>query len=105
MELNKKNKFAENVKNKILNLQEVIEKGKRWKQFMEDYVSMKYGYIDPNPNLYYTTEQFTILDKWEQNSYFTNDEKDFIINYLIDCLVENQPFDCSSLGPNKYLNE
>lgn len=56
MELNKKNKFAENVKNKILNLQEVIEKGKRWKQFMEDYVSMKYGYIDPNPDLYYTTE-------------------------------------------------
>lgn len=49
--------------------------------------------------------QFAILDKWEQNSYFTNDEKDFIINYLIDCLVENQPFDCSSLGPNKYLNE
>lgn len=105
MELNKKNKFAENVKNKILNLQEVIEKGKRWKQFMEDYVSMNYGYIDPNPDLYYTTEQFAILDKWEQNSYFTNDEKDFIINYLIDCLVENQPFDCSSLGPNKYLNE
>lgn len=32
-------------------------------------------------------------------------QKDFIINYLIDCLVENQPFDCSSLGPNKYLNE
>nr|DAJ10826.1 MAG TPA: hypothetical protein [Caudoviricetes sp.]DAK17014.1 MAG TPA: hypothetical protein [Caudoviricetes sp.]DAU06451.1 MAG TPA: hypothetical protein [Caudoviricetes sp.]DAX21790.1 MAG TPA: hypothetical protein [Caudoviricetes sp.] len=29
--MNKKNKFAENVKNKILNLQEVIEKGKRWK--------------------------------------------------------------------------
>lgn len=22
-----------------------------------------------------------------------------------DCLVEGQPFDCSSLGPNKYLNE
>ncbi len=37
--------------------------------------------------------------------FFTNDEKDFIINYLIDCLVEGQPFDCSSLGPNKYLNE
>lgn len=28
-----------------------------------------------------------------------------LINLLIDCLVENQPFDCSSLGPNKYLNE
>lgn len=61
--------------------------------------------ISSLPDLYYTTEQFAILDKWEQNSYFTNDEKDFIINYLIDCLVENQPFDCSSLGPNKYLNE
>lgn len=105
MELNKKNKFAENIKNKILNLQEVIEKSKRQKQFMEDYTSMKYGYIDTNPDLYYTKEQFTILDKWQQNSYFTNDEKDFIINYLIDCLVEGQPFDCSSLGPNKYLNE
>lgn len=105
MELNKKNKFAENIKNKILNLQEVIEKSKRQKQFMEDYTSMKYGYIDLNPDLYYTKEQFTILDKWQQNSYFTNDEKDFIINYLIDCLVEGQPFDCSSLGPNKYLNE
>lgn len=32
-------------------------------------------------------------------------EKNFIINYLIECLVDNQPFDCSSLGPNKYLNE
>lgn len=31
---------------------------------MEDYTSMKYGYIDPNPDLYYTKEQFTILDKW-----------------------------------------
>ncbi|UWF82795.1 MAG: hypothetical protein [Bacteriophage sp.] len=30
----------------------------------EDYTSMKYGYIDPNPDLYYTKEQFTILDKW-----------------------------------------
>ena len=40
MELNKKNKFAENIKNKILNLQEVIEKSKRQKQFMEDYTSL-----------------------------------------------------------------
>ena len=70
MELNKKNKFAENIKNKILNLQEVIEKGKRQKQFMEDYTSMKYLYIDPNPDLYYTKEQFTILDKWQQNSFY-----------------------------------
>lgn len=47
---------------------------------------------------------FFFQDK-EENAAFTNDEKDFIINYLIDCLVEGQPFDCSSLGPNKYLNE
>lgn len=29
----------------------------------------------------------------------------FIIKYLMNCLVYNEPFDCSSLGPNKYLNE
>ena len=40
-----------------------------------------------------------------KNTYFTDNEKNFIINYLIECLVDNQPFDCSSLGPNKYLNE
>lgn len=40
------------------------------------------------------------------NDYIPNtNEKNFIINYLIECLVDNQPFDCSSLGPNKYLNE
>lgn len=48
------------------------------------------------------------LARHELNHYtdfIISRNKDFIINYLIDCLVENQPFDCSSLGPNKYLNE
>lgn len=48
---------------------------------------------------------YRILKKFSNDQYFTDKEKNFIINYLIDCLVEGQPFDCSSLGPNKYLNE
>lgn len=71
MELNKKSKFAENVKNKILNLQDAIER---------------------NNNI-------------DKNTYFTQEESQFIIKYLMNCLVYNEPFDCSSLGPNKYLNE
>lgn len=39
------------------------------------------------------------------NSVFTQEESQFIIKYLMNCLVYNEPFDCSSLGPNKYLNE
>lgn len=35
----------------------------------------------------------------------TQEESQFIIKYLMNCLVYNEPFDCSSLGPNKYLNE
>lgn len=69
-------------------------------------------YIDPNRQLssddiqeWPTDKQYRILKKFSNNQYFTDKEKNFIINYLIDCLVENQPFDCSSLGPNKYLNE
>lgn len=50
-----------------------------------------------------TSTNNNMLKQLEASLKKTN--KDFIINYLIDCLVENQPFDCSSLGPNKYLNE
>ncbi len=46
MELNKKSKFAENVKNKILNLQDAIERNNNIEQFIKDYESMKYGLID-----------------------------------------------------------
>lgn len=43
MELNKKSKFAENVKNKILNLQDAIERNNNIEQFIKDYESMKMG--------------------------------------------------------------
>ena len=46
MELNKKSKFAENVKNKILNLQDAIERNNNIEQFIKDYESMKYGLYD-----------------------------------------------------------
>lgn len=51
MELNKKSKFAENVKNKILNLQDAIERNNNIEQFIKDYESMKYGLIDTDISL------------------------------------------------------
>lgn len=105
MKPNKKSKFAEKVKNKILELSDIIEKHKRSRKFLEDYMSMQYGLIDPHPDIILNSKQLSILDKYDKNAYFTDSEKNFIINYLIDCLVDNEPFDCSSLGPNKYLNE
>lgn len=57
---------------------------------------------DNNPAILDSTPNISIPSN---DQYFTDKEKNFIINYLIDCLVEGQPFDCSSLGPNKYLNE
>lgn len=105
MKLNKKSKSAEVVKDKILKLLDTMEKHKQGEKFMEDYLSMKDGMIDPNPDIFLNAKQFSILDKYDENKYFTDNEKNFIINYLIECLVDNQPFDCSSLGPNKYLNE
>lgn len=73
-------------------------------KFYEEYKTA-YGDIYPNTQEWPTDKQYRILKKFSNNQYFTDKEKNFIINYLIDCLVENQPFDCSSLGPNKYLNE
>lgn len=101
MELNKKSKFAENVKNKILNLQDAIERNNNIEQFIKDYESMKYGLIDTD--ISFTAEQASILEKHDKNTYFTQEESQFIIKYLMNCLVYNEPFDCSSLGPNKYL--
>lgn len=65
--------------------------------------SMKYGLIDTD--ISFTAEQASILEKYDKNTYFTQEESQFIIKYLMNCLVYNEPFDCSSLGPNKYLNE
>ncbi len=103
MELNKKSKFAENVKNKILNLQDAIERNNNIEQFIKDYESMKYGLIDTD--ISFTAEQASILEKYDKNTYFTQEESQFIIKYLTNFFVYTEPFDCSSLGPNKYLNE
>lgn len=74
---------------------------------LEFYKACKtsYGSIYPDTQEWPTDKQYRILKKFSNDQYFTDKEKNFIINYLIDCLVEGQPFDCSSLGPNKYLNE
>mgnify|MGYP000379870303 CR=1 FL=1 len=57
------------------------------------------------PEQWESLEDADISELTNTFAYNLSNEKNFIINYLIECLVDNQPFDCSSLGPNKYLNE
>lgn len=104
MKINKKNKFAERIKNKILDLINSIESSNKELEFYKA-CKTSYGSIYPDTQEWPTDKQYRILKKFSNDQYFTDKEKNFIINYLIDCLIEGQPFDCSSLGPNKYLNE
>lgn len=48
---------------------------------------------------------FDKLDDYNKNRYFTDREKNLIIDYLIDCMANDEPFDCSTMGPNEYLEE
>lgn len=98
MKINKKSKLAERIKNKILELNDSLESHNKELSFCKKYgsASTTYGDAYPDTSKWPTSRQYRILKRFEKN---------FIINYLIECLVDNQPFDCSSLGPNKYLNE
>lgn len=104
MKINKKSKYAERVKNKILELLDSIERHNVELEFYKECAEM-YGCAEPDTNDWPTDRQYNILKRFDKNKYFTDNEKNFIINYIIECMVECQPFDCSSLGPNKYLNE
>lgn len=107
MKINKKSKLAERIKNKILELNDSLESRNKELSFCKKYgsASTTYGDAYPDTSKWPTSRQYRILKRFDKNTYFTDNEKNFIINYLIECLVDNQPFDCSSLRPNKYLNE
>lgn len=55
------------------------------------------------PSLYYFEAK--AYEKYCKGKYFTNKDKDIIIDYLLDCLVNDEAFDYSTLGPNIYKNE
>lgn len=63
-------------------------------------------YITETPShLYSTSQECKAYDKYCSRKYFTNKDKDIIIDYLLDCLVNDEAFDYSTLGPNIYKNE
>lgn len=52
-----------------------------------------------------TDEELKAYRKYIKGRYFSAKEKDVIIDYLLDCLVNNEVFEYSTLGPNIYKNE
>lgn len=105
MTYDKKSNLAENVRIKLSNLQDALEIQNKWNNFVKEQKANPHILMDPSNSIMLNSNQFHILDQYENNKYFTDEEKTLIINYLVDCLLDGEPFDCSSLGPNKYLNE
>lgn len=102
MKYDKKSKEAKLVKNKILRLIKAKENLK------EDLKQIEWskgivGYYCPE--LIYTTEDSDIVCRWYNGKYLTPKQKDILLQYLIDCLVDDEAFDLSTLGPNEYLQE
>lgn len=62
---------------------------------------MKYGLIDTD--ISFTAEQASILEKYDKNTYFTQEESQFIIKYLMNCLVYNEPLDCFDKNIDKWF--
>lgn len=98
---NKKEEAAGLARDKLLS---IVEYGKRCKQLNQaiaDYEQQKGVYGIP----YFSVPYFDKKDDYNKNRYFTDREKNLIIDYLIDCMIDDEPFDCSTMGPNKYLEE
>ena len=106
MKYDKKNELAKQVRLKLQNLitigEKDIENGKIMEIYLED--RSKGIYSDPKFSSL-TDDQKEIKKQYTDGTYFSDEEKSFIIDYLLDCLVSNQSFDCSTLGPNEYLQE
>lgn len=63
MKINKKNKYAERIKNKILDLINSIESSNKELKFYEEYKTA-YGDIYPNTQEWPTDKQYRILKKF-----------------------------------------
>lgn len=106
MKYDKKSDLAKQVKLKLKQMISVQEKQNYWKKIQQEYDSKDhYGEIFICDEYLMTKGETKTMKEYDRGRYFTKEEKSFIIDYLLDCLVNNEPFDCSTLGPNEYLEE
>lgn len=91
------------------------------KQWLNDWLKSRSKQMAENIDFYSNQNVYgSSMDRMHVSPFFFQDKEknaakiiqeqlqyanNIPIYDYIDCLVENQPFDCSSLGPNKYLNE
>lgn len=50
-------------------------------------------------------DKLSVIQSYFDKIKMGDEEKDVIIDYLLDCLVNNEVFEYSTLGPNIYKNE
>lgn len=93
----------------VLDAQKLVEEyySKRSKVKVKETISTdnETYYCTPviEPSLSYFEAK--AYERYCKGKYFTNKNKDIIIDYLLDCLVNDEAFDYSTLGPNIYKNE
>lgn len=106
----KKGVTAQRVKDKLSVIQSYFDKIKigqeQCDEFMIKLYNLPYSECpEPSRKFYVTDEELLAHKKYIRGKYFSSKEKDVIIDYLLDCLVDNEVFEYSTLGPNIYKNE
>jgi hypothetical protein len=104
MIFDKKDKRCEKVKNKLKVLHNMLSKIRDVEE-LNRHEEGAYYITETPSHLYPTSQEYKAYDKYCGRKYFTNKDKDIIIDYLLDCLVNDEAFDYSTLGPNIYKNE
>lgn len=108
MILDKKGDIAEKAKNKLSTIQSYFDKDKMneewYNRLMESQQHQYQEWPEPPAEIYITNEEYEAHKRYIRGKYFSSKEKDIIIDYLLDCLVNNETFEYSTLGPNIYKN-
>lgn len=96
---NKKEPAAGPARDKLI---KIVEYGKQCKSLNQSLAKEnEEGYICSCIRFPY----FDGHDDYNKNRYFTDREKNLIIDYLIDCMIDDAPFDCNTMGPNEHSEE
>lgn len=107
----KKGTVADNAKNKLAVIQSCFEKIKIGEEWYNNELKLREklhrhcSCSEPPKESNITHDEIKAYQKYQKGKYFNTKEKDLIIDYLIDCLVNDGTFEYSTLGPNIYKNE